>query len=478
MNRLRVTLLAAALLAATAVDATWASRQGSAFPHDRHNRVFPVCEGCHAGVVNGEARQVFPRYEDCQRCHDGTRVKLVDWQPPAPRASLVRFSHPAHRVAVAATGDSTSCQTCHAVRDAATRMSVAGPNPGRCVGCHANSSNRHIAPDAPCRTCHVPIAAQANLPVQRIARFPKPDWHDDSGFAGNHGRVPSAQEASCAICHARESCERCHANADRVPLIASLARDARIATLAATREAAYEAPVSHRDRDWRLEHGRKALESTGACANCHTQSSCSACHASGNGTSRSAILALPAPDPRGRLGVRAERMARPFHPADIVSRHGTLAAGGDLTCMQCHTEQTCSGCHAAQDSRRFHADNFVERHAVDVFASAADCQSCHNTERFCRDCHARTGVASSGRMNAAFHDGKATWVLSHGQAARTGMESCASCHRQVDCVRCHSASGGWGVNPHRAGFRAGALSARNASSCQWCHLGALPGGGR
>jgi hypothetical protein len=164
------------------------------------------------------------------------------------------------------------------------------------------------------------------------------------------------------------------------------------------------------------------------------------------------------------------------HPSDIASRHGTLAAGGAMTCTACHTEQTCAGCHAAQDSRRFHADNFVERHAVDVFSSAADCQSCHNTERFCRDCHARTGIASSGRMNAAFHTGKATWVLSHGQAARTGMESCASCHQQADCVRCHSATGGWGVNPHRAGFRANALGARNSSSCRWCHVSAVPGG--
>jgi hypothetical protein len=80
-------------------------------------------------------------------------------------------------------------------------------------------------------------------------------------------------------------------------------------------------------------------------------------------------------------------------------------------------------------------------------------------------------------MSAAFHNGQATWILSHGQAARTGMESCASCHRQNDCVRCHSATGGWGVNPHRAGFQASALGARNSASCRWCHLGALPGGG-
>jgi hypothetical protein len=80
-------------------------------------------------------------------------------------------------------------------------------------------------------------------------------------------------------------------------------------------------------------------------------------------------------------------------------------------------------------------------------------------------------------MMAAFHTGKANWVLSHGQAARTGMESCVSCHRQNDCVRCHSASGGWGVNPHRSGFAASRLAERNSASCRMCHLGRLPGGG-
>jgi hypothetical protein len=85
-------------------------------------------------------------------------------------------------------------------------------------------------------------------------------------------------------------------------------------------------------------------------------------------------------------------------------------------------------------------------------------------------------VAAGSRMSAAFHTGQPMWVLSHGQAARMGMESCASCHRQNDCVRCHSAAGGWGVNPHGRGFPANALAARNRSSCGWCHLSSPVGG--
>jgi hypothetical protein len=119
----------------------------------------------------------------------------------------------------------------------------------------------------------------------------------------------------------------------------------------------------------------------------------------------------------------------------------------------------------------FHAGNFLERHATDVFGAVTECQSCHDTETFCRACHARTGIAASSRMSAAFHTGQPLWVLSHGQAARMGMEACASCHRQNDCLQCHSAAGGWGVNPHGPGFDASRVAARNAATCRWCHLG-------
>jgi hypothetical protein len=320
------------------------------------------------------------------------------------------------------------------------------------------------------------VAEATRLPVERIAGFPRPAWHEGQQFAFDHGRTGAPQSASCAVCHARESCERCHANAAGISLITSLARDPRVASLAAEKPAAYPTPASHTD-EWRTRHGQDANTSTAACANCHTRPSCETCHADGSGTSRTAILSLPGPGVPARLGVPVALVRRAVHSADILQRHGSLAASNGMTCAQCHAEATCAACHAGSNSRRFHVDNFVERHAVDVFSSSADCQSCHNTERFCRDCHAQSGLAASDRMNAAFHTGKANWVLSHGQAARTGMESCVSCHQQRDCVRCHSASGGWGVNPHRAGFAANGLAERNSASCRWCHIGRLPGGG-
>lgn len=446
------------------------------FPHAKHERLFPVCEGCHAGITSGNLTELYPGPADCERCHDGTRNKRVEWRPRLSRGSNIRFSHSEHRTAIERTGEPTpTCQACHAAAGPPSRMNVSGPNPSSCLTCHAHANDVHLSPTAACTTCHVPITRATGVAPERLSGFPRPAWHDSTDFGSTHGKN-RATAASCAVCHARESCERCHANAERVPMIAALGRDVRVARLEEGKEPTYPEPASHADGEWSRAHGAVARKATSSCANCHIRGNCEGCHLLPSGAAGMVVQSLPAPT-KAALGVSTARMARTVHQADIATEHGKLAATGSLQCALCHSAQTCASCHSAADARAFHGANFVERHAVDVFSSNADCQSCHNTERFCRDCHTQTGVASQSRMNAAFHTGQPMWVLSHGTAARMGMESCASCHRQSDCVRCHSASGGWGINPHGAGFEADARAARNSASCTWCHL-TKPGGGR
>jgi hypothetical protein len=69
----------------------------------------------------------------------------------------------------------------------------------------------------------------------------------------------------------------------------------------------------------------------------------------------------------------------------------------------------------------------------------------------------------------AFHDAQPDWLLAHGQAARLGMEECASCHEQNSCLRCHSAKSGWRINPHGPGFDPGRVADRSQMSCAICH---------
>jgi hypothetical protein len=446
-----------------------ATQPRGGFPHAAHERLFPVCESCHAGVAGGGAEPGFPQPAVCARCHDGARLARVSWQGAAPRPSMLSFTHALHDAASSRAADAPTCQSCHALDDNGRRMTVGAASPERCVACHAHRARAHLADAVLCSRCHLPLADVPRLGANRIAAFPQPEWHRAPGFISSHGTMAAPADATCAVCHARETCERCHANADRLPLVQALRSDARVGALEAGRTALYPTPDSHALARWPGEHGKDARRNITACANCHTTPGCSRCHTS-SGRAAPTVQALPAPVPGGAQGVNPARMGTAVHGSDVKLEHGVLAASGRLDCAQCHAQSQCASCHAAADSRSFHPPNFAERHPVDVFSGRGQCQACHSTETFCRACHARAGVAAQN-MTASFHDGQPMWVLSHGQAARRGLEACASCHGQSDCVKCHSATGGWGVSPHGPGF-AGRSEPRSAASCRLCHRSA------
>jgi hypothetical protein len=435
------------------------------FPHRAHERLFPVCESCHRGVTVDAGVPLYPVAADCARCHDGARLPRVSWQRPTARPSLLRFSHAQHRAAATAGANVPSCQACHALDEDTARMHVGAATPERCIGCHEHRAQTHLDERVQCARCHVDLRAAAGMPRARIAGFPRPAWHEAPDFMSSHGESTAPADASCGVCHARETCERCHANAADVQRIRLLPRDERIAALEIGRTPVYPTPADHAARDWSALHGKAAQQAVGRCANCHTRPSCTVCHA---GSTVAAVQALPPLRPGTAPGVDPALITSTVHTADVKIEHGRMARSGRLECAQCHTRAQCASCHAAADSRAFHVPNFVERHAAEVFAGRGECRACHSTETFCRACHARTGLASQ-TMNAAFHDGQPMWVLSHGQAARRGLETCASCHRQSDCVQCHSAAGGWGVSPHGPGF-SGRGESRSAAGCRLCHL--------
>jgi hypothetical protein len=448
------------------------------FPHERHERLFPVCAGCHVGVVTGVTEELYPDLASCTQCHDGTREEPVEWSPPGPRASNLRFFHPDHRELVQRAGAEADCGTCHVSGDPPTsRMSVGPARAEFCLGCHTHAAEAHlvVTQTVECSACHIPLTEATRLPVERLAAFPWPPSHDDPGFLSGHAPDTPAQQFSCAVCHARQTCERCHLNADRLPEVAALQPDPRIALLLDGRAPEYPLPESHLAAGWDWAHGPFALSDPGSCANCHTQPTCLSCHLQGNARAL-VVERLPLPTPERPRGVEIARGAESVHPVDFATQHGGWAATGALQCTQCHTQTYCADCHAGQDSRDFHLPNFMERHAVEVFAGRTDCQSCHSTEAFCRDCHIGVGVASSGSMDAAFHTAQPLWLLTHGEAARTNLVSCTSCHRQTDCLACHSTIRGWGVSPHGPGFDASRTAARNRLTCQWCHLGDPMGG--
>ncbi len=237
----------------------------------------------------------------------------------------------------------------------------------------------------------------------------------------------------------------------------------------ADREFAY--PRQMHPAGWLETHGQEAGADATDCAACHAPSSCRSCH----------VEPVPAPIsrmPAREAGIPIARRAPDYHVPTWSENHKARAAANTAQCQTCHTPDACSSCHttsaaAPPPGKRtggYHVGNFQIQHSAAAFGREVECATCHNPEAFCRDCHVSRGLGSEGRSDRGFHNENPTWLFGHGQAARQGLESCATCHSQGDCLSCHSALGGRNINPHGPGFDAEQLRSKNEAMCLTCHL--------
>lgn len=452
---------------AAAAARTTPAPQQAAFPHSAHEGLFPLCTGCHEGIPLGNPADFYPEPASCTGCHDGVREARVAWQGPSPRTSNVRFEHRAHAEDLARAGDPPlDCAACH-IPEGGQRMSVvAEVQLGGCWTCHAHTASEHEV-DAACTTCHVPLAA-TTFDRARIEALPVPSDHRPASFlARDHGALVVNDASRCATCHTRERCVGCHVDAERGEIVAFPAAPAEMEL--PEWPAHYNVPADHAGREWLRTHGAGASRET--CATCHTRDDCASCHVQPSPTpvqslpSRAAVVAAGA-----RVMARApESHTRMFFP----QAHGTLAAAGDASCATCHEESFCVGCHDAPMRGGYHPADFLSRHAASAFGRDADCSTCHDAQAFCRACHVDVGLVPPGgrRLGPGYHDDGPLWLLRHGQAARQNLESCAGCHRQVDCTQCHGVLGAFKVSPHTAAFDAERAWARSPRTCLACHVG-------
>lgn len=472
--RARMVLVATLLTGTTG--AAWVGlQQADEFVHLDHVGLFPLCEGCHEGVATGVDADRFPTRMDCTSCHDGVTEDEVDWIEATPRATNLAYDHVGHAAQALTEGDTTTCADCHQDPDQELgpdqvepeRMAVITARPEGCLNCHAHEAPDHLQPERECATCHVPLTEATRLDVVRIEAFPEPTSHEDPDFVLTHREGVEVTGADCATCHAQESCARCHANAMDVPSIESLQPDERIAALVADIPPEYPEPGAHEEGGWRWEHGPEAAGAPGDCANCHTQPSCLECHRAATWPS---VALLPEGGGEAPLGVVLADEADRVHAAGIETRHEIEAAANEQSCLGCHEQPECVDCHRGATSDAFHLPNFMQTHGPEAYRSETDCAACHNPEVFCRACHQGVGLASGGALDVAFHSARPFWLLGHGGAARQNLEGCATCHAQSDCARCHSAVGGWRVNPHGPGFDASRARSSNPGSCIVCHI--------
>jgi hypothetical protein len=468
---------------------TWTPRQGPRpgnirFTHTAHHRAATArtpadsllsrnCSGCH--VVAGAPRMaVQPTLvgkcldchgftaghfdlpsEACATCHvplseatSLTRSEIARFPKPRshldPDFILSRHGHEAR--ARGTSGVAASCATCH--------------SRNLCASCHVN------APESPVITALAPD----DRPPPYIGSLPVPPSHSTRDFLRTHGRDAERPEATCANCHARQSCMTCHMAAPP-PAVSALpvAGPGRALGALLTRAR----PADH-GRDFREKHGPAANARPASCATCHVRESCASCHV---GAQARALAAMPAGG--GQIpDAHWKRVPPPNHTSDFRERHGPEASARPATCETCHERSSCLACHRPTGGRQveYHPSNFLTRHPSSAYAREASCSDCHNPAQFCQSCHQKSGLVAVARIGRrGYHDAFRGFSLGHGQAARQSLESCASCHAERDCTACHSSvGGGFRFNPHGPGFNPARAAAKNSSTCIACH-GRVPG---
>jgi hypothetical protein len=83
MTRRAGLAIAAALFLAAATAVVARTGENERFPHEKHARLFPLCIGCHAGIVEGTWRRrsrIRPRAPAATTACGRSR-----WTGPAPR---------------------------------------------------------------------------------------------------------------------------------------------------------------------------------------------------------------------------------------------------------------------------------------------------------------------------------------------------------------------------------------------------------
>jgi hypothetical protein len=452
-----------------------------AFDHTEHLPLFPgSCTTCHAGAADPGA-SYWPDPVACASCHDDVVQPRIEWAAPraAPPSNL-RFTHERHTVA---TADSVGCVQCHSLPDSG--RAVFRRVVGTCISCHQPGGAHLSVANDQCATCHFPLAEARGLSREDVARFPVPDSHQSPGFGlGGHGKLAEAPapdgritvSPSCATCHAQNFCRNCHVNAPEIRAIQALAQDERSLVHSFT----FAAPPSHSGASFLAVHGREATRTPASCASCHTQPSCATCHI---GTPLpKPVTAMPQPGSGRAAGAQLARRAPASHAGEFREAHGREASAAPRSCATCHVQSDCLSCHRVEQARQssggdYHPAGFLVRHPAVAYARQTTCSDCHNAQQFCVSCHAQAGLSAVRSLGgSSFHDGRAAFILGHGQAARQSLESCVSCHVERDCTACHSSVGrGFRFNPHGPGFDASRLRRRNPEMCVACHGQAIPG---
>lgn len=354
---------------------------------------------------------------------------------PLTNEGKIKFSHSLHK-------DVTDCQSCHSsVTQSESLKDKLLPNHDNCSECH------EVDNEDECKTCHYNdnyealVQRKAKIYFSHKQHLQNPDLNCESCHKGMSevdyswqavGAVPSME--TCYSCHnnksvASNACESCH-----ISTVGLLPQDHKV--------------VSFIDN-----HKFAAREFNANCMMCHDNHSCEECHDATTGITETNS---------------SDNFYQPYYPSNFV----------DGSKQQAIT--------------RVHELNYRFTHGIDSKAKTSECQSCHQVQTFCAECHqaensdfAFSGIVPASHLKSTFKTiGVGTGGGDHATLAHRDIESCMSCHdvngADPTCITCHLDSDGIkGTNPktHAKNFmknEEGDWHQDKSSVCYNCHTSASP----
>jgi len=358
--------------------------------------------------------------------HDAVGAVSPIVLPPSDGFIRAAHAHPAHT--------RLRCERCHeGATDSDSSRDVLAPSEASCAGCHGELTDRSDPTPERCGYCHEGYGQSEGIGGERAVLLP----HRPNPRIRFSHAVHAREQVRCLDCHEGVDADHDAPGARHMPTMQSCHRC----------------------------HGGPSPSAPDTCATCHVTLP--------DGRLRSQF-------PDGTLDPPAW-LFEMNHDRDFLVRHRWVGADHGEECASCHEENDCVDCH---DGRirpvdRVHPNDYLTIHPQMARRDDNQCTSCHSTQNFCLECHARLGVSTVSapdvRSASRYHPPPEVWLrgpVLHGREARRSMTTCVSCHAENDCVDCHGVSGiGGGISPHPAGFRAqcGRLLRSNDRACRACH---------
>ncbi len=324
----------------------------------------------------------------------------------------LNFSHELHL-------NKADCAKCHAA--AAGSYSSADnllPTENECKTCHGKETRQTPAakPSKECAYCHKGYSPKSN---EAPLRF---DWKN-----------PDINFSHAAHAKEKIDCVKCHSAGEKMD----------------------------------------ALPEMELCLSCHddktsTKYGCLFCHKTGaDGTVKNAPQPLS-----GALN----------HNANWMKKHVSASKLNGGACAACHLESYCYDCHSSiVKPQKVHPGDYKLAHAAAAKKNPSNCASCHDFAGDCKKCHERLSVSenysTSGDKSVHIHPpGWSSCALAlnhHAYQAKRSLQTCAACHSESSCVKCHKPGGKCGsilsVHRHLSSYQLSNLKSKNPGMCKKCH---------